>query len=57
MRRAFLVHVDAQRRVLVYQRAGGASVIEMNVRQQDAADVGQREAGALESRAQGRQRA
>ena len=57
VRRALLVHVDAQRRILAHQRAGRAGVIEMNVRQQNRAHVGHRDARLLERRAQRRQRA
>ncbi len=54
MRRAFLVDVYAQVRVLENQRPGGASVIEVDVRQQNRAKVGDADAGAFELPAQRR---
>ena len=52
VRRAPLVDVDRDVRVLAQQRAGGAGVIEMDVRQQQRAHVGDRDAGPGECRSQ-----
>ena len=56
MRRAVLVHVDAQRRVLAREGAGGTGVIEMDVREQNRAHVADLDPAAREAAAQRRQR-
>ena len=50
------MHVDAKRRVLARQRAGDAGMIEVDVGQEDRADVGDLDAAAREATAQRRQR-
>jgi hypothetical protein len=57
VRRAFLVHVDANVGLLVHDGTGRPGVIEVDVRQHDRAHVGQTNARLLQPRAQRRQRA
>ena len=56
MWRPSLVHVNPNGRILLHQHAGSAGVVEVDVRQQDAADVAQRHARLRQSSAEHRQR-
>ncbi len=57
VRRAFLVHEHAERRVGLHEGAGGARVVQMDVRQEKHAHVRQVDARLCECAAQYRQRA
>ena len=54
VRRPDLGHVDAQPGVLAHEAAGGARMVEVDVREQQVADVGELEPALGQSRLQGR---
>ena len=54
VRRADLGDVDAQPGVFAHERPGGAGVVEVDVREQQVADVGELEPALGEGRLQGR---